>query len=174
MRTQTLLSHWNIYKRTLAYGSTLTIVSITRDNAVQLHRDSVWIFLRSPYRRRSAVWITSLHATPSDCREVCDPWSSNDLVHCNPVKYDHCHFGHSEHACEVYVTWCWHLCKWGTSRNYDCRESWKSKRDFTLQAVSFNVAFMDAIRAQSICVLQAVFFYFLFFCFCFLIYSFSK
>ncbi|TKS75877.1 Neurexin-3b-beta Neurexin IIIb-beta [Collichthys lucidus] len=30
----------NIYKRTLAYGSTLTIVSITRDNAVQLHRDS--------------------------------------------------------------------------------------------------------------------------------------
>lgn len=85
--------------------------------------------LKSPRWRHLTVWIITQtpHTTPSDCEEVCNPWSSTDPVHWNPVNYDHCHFGHSEHACEVYVMWCWHLCKWGTSRNHDCWGNVKSK-----------------------------------------------
>lgn len=138
MRTQDLLSHWNIYTRTLAYGSTLTIVSITeRQCSSTLLGLSTDLFKESLLETFASVNNITLISTrpPSDCQEVYDSWRSNDLVHCNPVKYDHCHFGHSEHACEVYVMWCWHLYKWGTSRNYDCRESWKSKHDFALNSL---------------------------------------
>lgn len=136
MRTQDLLSHWNIYKGTLAYGSTLTIVSITETMQFNFAGTQNDIFKESLLEIFGSVNnITNIYTTPSDCQEVWDPWRSNDLVHCNPVKYDHCHSGHSEHACEVYVMWCWHLCKWGTSRNYDCRESRKSKHDFALNSL---------------------------------------
>lgn len=100
--------------------------------------------------------------TPSDREAVCDPWSSNDFVHCNPVKYDHCHFGHSEHACEVYVTCCWHLCKWG-----DLKKLWLLGEDghgntMAVQRVSWNVAYERDPRLCNLAKLTKICHFFIF------------
>lgn len=87
-----------------------------------------------------------IHVTRSDCREVCYPWSSNDLVHCNPVKYYHCHFSA---ILSMHVRCMWRGAGICVSEG-PSEKLWLSgkvgsqKRDFTSQAVSLNVAFMDA------------------------------
>lgn len=87
-----------------------------------------------------------IHVTRSDCQEVCYPWSSNNLVHCIPVKYYHCHFSA---ILSMHVRCMWRGAGICVSEG-PSEKLWLSgkvgsqKSDFTLQAVSLYVAFMDA------------------------------